>query len=528
MGERHLTFHTRIPSSIEADIILSAYADVYGRAERKLFAKLANGGDSSKLKSTFLKEFGITARQFNAISIGLKGKISSIKERRKGLIAEAKARIAKASKVVAKIEKKEPHSSKLHHKKRMLAILKSRLAAMQKDIETNRIRLCFGSRKMFRAQFSLDANGYESLADWKKDWQAGRASEFVVLGSKDETAGCQGCVISANEDGSFNLRLRLPNGLVEHGKYLGLDELRFAYGAEEIRSVMLSGSAITYRFKQRDGHWYVFLSITVDAAPVISHRELGAVGVDINADHLAVSEIDRYGNLVRSEHIQCVTYGKSYEQSKAIIGNAVKYLSDWAVSVSKPIVIEKLEFSKKKAAMESAFNSDDKVRYARMLSAFAYNKIKMVITSAISRKGVEVLEVNPAYTSVIGAVNHAQRYGISIHMGAATAIARRGLGLSELPAVRIPVIPMRNGDHVTFPLPARNREKHVWSFWSKVRTGLKAVHVAHYRSGKLKDKPAPLSPEMRTLGANRSLQARPLHANRYQHCSGSVLDDIPL
>jgi hypothetical protein len=105
---------------------------------------------------------------------------------------------------------------------------------------------------------------------------------------------------------------------------------------------------------------------------------------------------------------------------------------------------------------------------------------------------LEVIEVSPAYTSVIGAVTHAQQRGISVHQGAATAIARRGLGLSERPAVREAIVPIRNGDHVTFDLSVRNRSKHVWSFWSNVRTRLTAAHVAHFRSGAAKAAPAPL------------------------------------
>ena len=63
---------------------------------------------------------------------------------------------------------------------------------------------------------------------------------------------------------------------------------------------------------------------------------------------------------------------------------------------------------------------------ARMPSSLAYNKIKQQIHSAAYRSGIEVIEINPAYTSTIGAVNYGKSYGISIHQGAALAIARRG------------------------------------------------------------------------------------------------------
>jgi hypothetical protein len=91
----------------------------------------------------------------------------------------------------------------------------------------------------------------------------------------------------------------------------------------------------------------------------------------------------------------------------------------------------------------------------------------------------KVLEVDPAYTSTLGAVNYAARFGISIHQGAAMAIARRSLGLSERPAVRVARVPTRRGGHVTVPLPVRNRGGHVWSFRSKVSRQIRAALRAH-------------------------------------------------
>jgi transposase len=63
------------------------------------------------------------------------------------------------------------------------------------------------------------------------------------------------------------------------------------------------------------------------------------------------------------------------------------------------------------------------------LSSFAYNQVIQYLKAAAFRAGVQIIQVNPAYTSTIGAVNYAARFGISIHQGAAIAIARRGLGL---------------------------------------------------------------------------------------------------
>ncbi|EQD74788.1 IS605 family transposase OrfB, partial [mine drainage metagenome] len=107
-----LTYQTRILASVEHSARLDAYAVLYGQAERSLFAALQAGKPLNALKSDFLKRFGLTARQFNAIRINLEGQIASIKERRPGLIHEAGVRIQKAGKVISKLARVAPGSNK--------------------------------------------------------------------------------------------------------------------------------------------------------------------------------------------------------------------------------------------------------------------------------------------------------------------------------------------------------------------------------------------------------------------------------
>lgn len=184
-----------------------------------------------------------------------------------------------------------------------------------------------------------------------------------------------------------------------------------------------------------------------------------------------------------------------------MIGGIAARLAERARLAGKPVVLEKLDFQKKKAELESVDRPA-----ARMLSSFAFNKTGASLKSACFRTGVEVIEINPAYTSVIGAVNHARSKGIPTHQGAAYAIARRGLGMSERPTCRVPVVPARKGGQVTFALPVRNRAKHVWSFWSSVKTRLKAALQAHLRCGANPMAPPPrprVNPAMCATGSPR-------------------------
>ena len=536
------TFQTRLSLSEPQALALDAYACLYGKVERSLFAAMQTDATLNDLKREFLPKFGITARQFNAVRVGLEGKIDSIKARRPELIAELQSRIKKAQKVIAVLALRPSKAAKLHQKKRRLHILQIKLEAMQADQKAAKVRLCFGSKKLFHAQFDLQANGYADHAAWKTDWVDARSAQFFVLGSQDETAGNQSCQAELQQDGSLTLELRMPNACESaHSKRVLLPGVKFAYGHDKIIAALASsrrvssttkagkptvkriGSALSYRFVRDAKGWRVFVSCEAQPKEQITNAKLGAIGVDINADHLAVSETDRFGNLVSSLRLDLHTYGKTTDQAKALIGDAAVRIAEMALSSSKPIVIEKLDFSKKKAELEATHKP-----LARMLSSFACNKVISSIKAAAFRRGVEVIEVNPAYTSVIGAVNHAQVKGISVHMGAALAIARRGLGLSENPPKREALAPARNGGHVTFCVPVRNRKKHVWSQWGKIRTTLKAAHVAHGRSGEPKGKPAPLAPARQSLGANRSFTAKSREANRQQHCSAGVdFQDVP-
>lgn len=96
MSKELRTYQCRIAPGKTEDEFLSAYAALYGKAERTFFAKLQSGGNLTGLKREFLPTFGITARQFNALASAVKGKIQSIEERRVGLIQETERRIAKA------------------------------------------------------------------------------------------------------------------------------------------------------------------------------------------------------------------------------------------------------------------------------------------------------------------------------------------------------------------------------------------------------------------------------------------------
>ena len=506
------TYQTRVSGYVgldreAGDAALAAYAELYGQVQRKLFADVAAGRSAAPLKREYMREHGIPARMFNGVRVSLEGKVSAVRAAQRLRVDGLERRIAPGERRVAKAEE-QGRWQQVHQKRRRLANLRSRLAGLETDIGAGRVRLCFGSKRLWRKQHHLEQNGYASHAEWLQDWRDARSNEFFVLGSRDETSGCQLCVASIADDGSLTLRLRMPDCLAnQHGKYLVIEGVRFAYGHEQVLAALASnaeyaayrrehgdkaaratalGQAISYRFKRDGKGWRVFVSTEMMDVPVATDRRRGALGVDLNADHLAVAETDASGNYRNAWRVPLVTYGKNTNQAEALIGDAVAGVVQYAKEVGKPIVIEKLDFRQKKYALEGEAR-----KYSRMLSSFSYGKIKAYFLSRGYRQGVEVHQVNPAYSSVVGRVKFMERYGLTVHQAAALVLARRLLGCSE----RIPrrwVAPIGNGVQVAFTVPVRKRVKHVWTYWGVISAQLRPALAAQHRLGKRRRRPNPV------------------------------------
>lgn len=444
------TYQSRPMLSSEAEAALRAYAELYSRAGRCLFRQLAAGEDAGKLKPSFMLKHGLTARQFNAMAFSIKGKIKSLIGVRKLRISDFEERIATLEYQLS--EKLKPGTNKYHQKKRKSAILRNRLAVLEQDQKSGKLRMCFGGRKLFQAQFNLEQNGYKDHAAWKRDWEKARSKEVFVLGSKDETAGCQGCQLVHLGSGLFSVKLRLPND-ADTDRFATF-HADFSYCVEAILAALRSGKALSFRFLCDDKGWRMFVSTDIEGGTPIWLRK-GVIGVDVNQDCLTVTETDASGNPVATYRISLVTYGCSSDQANDRIGVAVKGVIEIATHARKPVAMEKLDFARKKQDLK-----DSGVEYARILSRLAYSQILSTIQARAFDAGLPVYEVNPAYTSVIGRNKFARRYGLSSHGAAALVIARRTLKLSEKPN--------SHRGHLTSRVPARNRAEHVWSFWARV------------------------------------------------------------
>jgi IS605 OrfB family transposase len=478
------TYQSRLRLDERLQAILSEYASLFNRVEHSLYAEMARGKTTTSCKNTFLKKYGITARQFNACRISLEGKIKACKASEGQAVESLRGKIERIDKQIQKLEKKPSKHLILHQKKRRKSHLMDRLSCLEKDCKKKCPRLCFGGKKLFRAQFYLEENGFSSHQEWKEAWEAKRKSEFFILGSKDETAGNQTCTATMQEDGRFTLRLRLPDALKEKfgSKYVEIKNVSFEYGKEAILASLnkTDGQALSYRFKKDEKGWIVFVSTDLKKQEIVSKEGNGVIGIDLNSDHIAYVETDRFGNPTTKEVIPWVSYGKTRNQLKAITGDICKHIIEKAKETKKPIVVEKLDFKNKKLALREESNP----KFARLLSSFAYGLFFLFLIARAFKHGIAIHQVNPAFTSIIGCINYAKRYGLSIHLAAALCIARRHQKFSESPVSSTLEIPDGKGSHVAFVLPVRNRTKHVWHLWKEAKKKLKVELAAHFRAMK--------------------------------------------
>ena len=209
---------------------------------------------------------------------------------------------------------------------------------------------------------------------------------------------------------------------------------------------------------------FVQVSFEPIKSEITSRKSLGAIGIDFNSDHIAVAEVDRFGNPIDAKSYYFHHKGKSSSQNAAIFGDIATEIVLSAKAAGKPVYIEDLEF----AAKKSALKEEGSKNYRRLMSSLSYRKFARAIESRSTKEGVRLSKVNPAFTSLIGFFKY-RLSSMSTHECAAVAIARRGLRYSERPKVHgtrkgtVSIL----GEHDPREFFKKNSVRHVWSFYSR-------------------------------------------------------------
>lgn len=237
--------------------------------------------------------------------------------------------------------------------------------------------VCFGSKKLFRQQFTLKANGYVHHSQWRKDWREARSNQFFVLGSSDEAGGCQGCTLLPGDDGSWILRLRLPPALTgEFGQYVYLTDITVNYQGHLLEEAVARqrlrqekvvqyrqdkkagilplnkennplteatyvgkiGQSLSYRFKRDKKGWRVLISTSAEFEKMEADFTQGAIGIDFNAGFVSVAELDRSGNKVFLNDIRYDKLNATSAQNKTLMQALAIEVVTQAKQANKPLV----------------------------------------------------------------------------------------------------------------------------------------------------------------------------------------------
>ena len=423
---------------------ISDYIELFNKIQRLTFHRIKNyyikNGkitleDRNIIHAHLKEEFNLTSRAIDAILSNMLGRYEAIKELKEFERKSLERKISTLEKDLTKLKdertlqrislnnnlkdfnfvKYKNLKIKIYWKKNRLNTKKQKLKNLEKEIETGKYKVCFGTKNLLKKDY--------------KEFIKKRDSEIYYLGrAGDKTCNNNFQVEYNSKINQFYFKIR---------KEIDLDNDKFVYGQFNFNNknytnllknlLITKESALTYRIKIKNNR--VFLQIIYNFKHnkdlCVTRNSYGAVGVDFNKGFVSVSETDEYGNLINTFNID-YQYSKGNQTTNDFQYIATR-LKDYCLNVGKDLVIEKLNFTKKKDNLISKRGK----KYNEMLSSLAYSKFDSIITSKCAKNRIFLHKVNPAWTSWIAKQKYCPKMKLNIHSGASYVIARRGMLLKD-------------------------------------------------------------------------------------------------
>jgi IS605 OrfB family transposase len=194
---------------------------------------------------------------------------------------------------------------------------------------------------------------------------------------------------------------------------------------------ILSGEQFPYtvELKLKDGQIYGFAKFSLDVPPQTITKEKGVIGIDVNARpfHLALAEVSSDGNLqsYKSIYLSHLLKYKSRNRKEYEEWLIAHEVVRFAKEKNKAIAIEDIK------KLPKGKRGDGKAKLRKILQFFSYRRILKKIESLAIREGIEVIKVNPAFTSLIGMMKYCPQYFIDKDIAGAYVIGRKALGFKE-------------------------------------------------------------------------------------------------
>jgi IS605 OrfB family transposase len=290
----------------------------------------------------------------------------------------------------------------------------------------------FGSKRLFEklCKNHLTGKAREKL---KKQWIELRQGTLIAIGSKHKTAQGNPLLRFMELNGKLHLRITTGNREFIYAKVLrepsNSKDKWFTFMAMLLESWQTQNYfAYTVELKLRDGEVYGSVSFEIPTPKVKYTKENGVLAIDTNASpiHLAIAEVSKTGELLSyqtiSLHHLLGLSQNSKDHQEWILAHQIVNL---AIEKGKAIALENLK------KLRKGKRGDGKAELRKRLHQWNAKKFLQKLKRVAMLKGVEVIEVNPAYTSIIGMLKYAPQLNIDKDIAGAYVIGRRALGFKE-------------------------------------------------------------------------------------------------
>jgi len=314
-------------------------------------------------------------------------------------------------------------------------------------------KVVFGGRKSQDSLVKKEISNHE----WKKK----RDNQIYARGDITKEGNPNTRLL--NRNGDFYLRVTVGNRKFEEYKLFIPTKFE-----EQLFSLFGSGNSYNVRLLRKDEqHYRIIIDYEVENPKTIIDFSKGVIGVDVNPDRVAISNITNDGNLLKSFlTVNNRMFFASTNKRDYMIGCIVKQIINYSLENNKGIVFENLKFKKE-------FENQGR-RFNKIKSNFVWKKLLTALKSKCIENGIMYKKVNPAFTSVIGKFKYQKMYNISIHESAAYVIGRRGLNFNK--KLSLHKYPSEIVKSVVLDLAGdRTKRIHSWSLWRKLRDNYKVV-----------------------------------------------------
>jgi len=299
-----------------------------------------------------------------------------------------------------------------------------------KEREQNPKKLVFGSRELFEQLKKKHLTG-KRRDELRQKWEERRYGILYSRGDKSREGNLNLRLVNLNNQ--WCLRVNLGNG-----EYVWARVIRSAKRKTDKWTGFISSLEhaektgdwfpYTVRLKLRNGKIYAQFSREEKLPEVTITKDNGVIGIDINAYpfHLALVHAANDGNLAKYERISLDKLLEGSSDKRAYLSwQTAHQVVEIAKRERKAIVVENLE------KLPRGKRGDGLPKLRQKLQKWVYKGLLQKIEIVARRNGIQVIKVNPAYTSIIGKLKYAPLYNIDKDTAGAYVIARRGLGFKE-------------------------------------------------------------------------------------------------